>query len=543
MRLKRPTAWAFLLLGAIFAAMEAVPAFPDPDSFYHAKITLFLRNGVILHTFPWFSLTDWPTEYVDPHFLYHVLLVPFVAAFDPLVGMKVSAVVFALVACAAFHSFLKWLRAPWPVLLTLAAVLSPALLNRLAFPRAISLSLALFTAIVWAVLARRPRLAFVFSAAFVWLYHGWPTALLVLLAAGVAEIVARHVTRRNMGAEERGPRRTEREPESNEGRSEYGGVFRSWGPIFRVGIAVAAGLALGIVTHPYFPEILSFSVVDIFRIGIVNEGARISVGAEWQPASWWDLAAACWPAYLSLAVGIAAFLRFATRPGNSLSRDAMARVMACLFLAAGFTALTLKSGRYVEYAVPCVVFAAGALLAVSRTVIENEWLPALRARFQASFHGTRAAIAVLAATVAISTVGSQIAFAWGRTHWQASRYAFATDWIRANVPADEVIFHNVWDVSSVLFYLDDTHRYLVGLDPTFFYATRPERYAEWVDLTRAQNTDASKILSDFGARTVLIDERSPYANAFAAALDASGLFHEVARGGAGRLYSCLPDCE
>lgn len=518
--------------------------FPDPDSFYHAKIALFLKNGVILHAFPWFRFTTWPAEYVDAHFLYHVLLIPFVAAFDPMVGMKVAALVFGLIACAAVYGFLKWLRAPWPTALTLAAMLSPAFLNRIAFPRAISLSVALFTAITWAVLAKRPRVALILSALFVWLYHGWPTALLVLLAAGVAEIVAWRMTksRQTMGAEGQVPYRAEREAGARPDRVSTVGWPAAWGSIFRVGIAVMAGLALGIVTNPYFPELLSFSVVDIFKIGVVNQGYKISVGSEWRPATWFDLAATCGPAFFALLLSIGAFLHHAIAQRRVPSREEIFRVMACLFLAAGFTALTLKSGRYVEYAVPCLVFAAGALLSASRETVENEWVPAVR-----QWLGLRRARRVLAAiavsVVLVSLVAAQIEFVWNRKNYRAEQYAFATEWISANVPADETVFTNTWDVSSILFYLDDTHRYLVGLDPTFMYDPNPELYARWLDIVSGRNADETHIPYYFQSRTVLIDGRDPRADTFAAALQASGLFHEVAKQDTVRLYSCLPDCQ
>lgn len=515
---RRSAGWAFLLVAVVLAAMSAAPAFPDPDSFYHAKIALFLRNGVILHTFPWFALTDWPTAYVDPHFLYHVLLVPFVTAFAPLAGMKVSAVVFGIVAFAAFRAFLNWLRAPYPTALALAAVLSPALLDRLSFPRAISLSLALFTAIAWAVLAKRPRLAFAFSALFVWLYHGWPTALLVLLAAGVAEIVAWHTMR-------------SRPDTGTKGQAPY-----------RVWVAVVAGLAFGIVTNPYFPELLSFSVVDIFKIGVVNQGYKISVGAEWQPASWWSLAATCWPAFLAWALSVGTFLRHATERRGTLSRDEVARIMATTFLAAGFVLLTLKSGRYVEYAVPCAVFAAGTLLAASRKTLESELVPAAR-RWIAAGRFRGRALAALVTLVVLSILGTQIQLAWTRTRYRADQYAFAVDWIRANVPADEVVFANTWDVGSVLFYLDDAHRSIVGLDPTFFYDADPELYARWLALVNGADPDVSRIPSSFRARTVLVDERHPRAAAFESSLTSQN-FAEVAAGDRMRLYSCIPnDCQ
>src|SRR3989338_11569967 len=78
---------------SLFFWLQSSPTLADPDSFYHAKIGIFLSRGTILHEFPWLQYTTLNQSFVDHHFLYHVFLIPFVTLFpDPLAGLKFSAI-------------------------------------------------------------------------------------------------------------------------------------------------------------------------------------------------------------------------------------------------------------------------------------------------------------------------------------------------------------------------------------------------------------------------------------------------------------------
>src|SRR3989338_1290856 len=85
--------FAMAAFGLIFfGALEWSRIFADPDSFYHAKMaSLMLKQGVVKN-FPWLVFTDLPQIYTDHHFLYHLLLIPFVWKINPLVGIKIATV-------------------------------------------------------------------------------------------------------------------------------------------------------------------------------------------------------------------------------------------------------------------------------------------------------------------------------------------------------------------------------------------------------------------------------------------------------------------
>ena len=84
----------FSISFVVLLVLQAAPVFADPDSFYHAKMALLIRDQGVIHTFPWLDLTVLGQHYTDQHFLYHVLLIPFVTWFPPLVGLKLATVFF-----------------------------------------------------------------------------------------------------------------------------------------------------------------------------------------------------------------------------------------------------------------------------------------------------------------------------------------------------------------------------------------------------------------------------------------------------------------
>jgi hypothetical protein len=97
----------FVLSFALFLLYQANSVFADPDSFYHVKMALLMRDQGTIHNFPWLGLTTLGQHYTDQHYLYHVLLIPFVTALPPLIGMKLATVFFAAAFMTTFYWFLR----------------------------------------------------------------------------------------------------------------------------------------------------------------------------------------------------------------------------------------------------------------------------------------------------------------------------------------------------------------------------------------------------------------------------------------------------
>ena len=474
--MKRLLPWiVFAAILIMLIVVEARPAFPDPDSFYHAKMALMIRDQGFVHEFPWLRETVLAEHYVDHHLLYHILLIPFVSFATPLVGMKISAVVFALLAFYVLYRVLKEVKAPRPEWLTLAAALSVSFFHRMSLPRAPSLSVAFLFLGVWAMLRRKHSLTFIIAALFVWLYNGWPLLIAAFLCVALAEVLAGHLLKEKMFT------------------------------IVKTGAALLAGLVAGLVINPYFPTNIQFDILHIVKIGLANYAPNVPVGQEWGGANLPRLVSQNILTVLPLVLSICLLIPAAAARPVRLTRDHIAAVFTFTLMTAGFFLMTLKSTRYSEYLIPVMVLATGSVLAIIWPFIKEELYPEFRRWFAPRVLRAGLALGTAMAVFFLFVVNTvQTAIPSGS--FQRTHYEGATNWLRANVPPGAIIFHNTWDSSMVLFYLDDTHYYLIGLDPRFMYDKSPERYQVWEDIVSGKG-ELNKIDSAFGSQVVFIDKR------------------------------------
>ena len=77
-----------------------------------------------------------------------------------------------------------------------------------------------------------------------------------------------------------------------------------------------------------------------------------------------------------------------------------------------------------------------------------------------------------------------------------------------NIPAGERIFNCNWDDFPKLFFLDQKHSYVYGLDPNYLYTQNPDLYKQLQDITNAKVDDAGPIIREkFGARFIFADAK------------------------------------
>jgi hypothetical protein len=501
------TLTVFGFIAALLIIFESRPQFPDPDSFYHAKMALMLRDDGFIKTFPWLQWTDLKNVFVNPHLLYHLFLIPFVTIFPPPIGMKISAVIFGLAAFLAIYLFVKSLNTPHPWLFPLAAAMSPGFLYRMALPRAPALSVAVLLAATWAIIKEKNKTLFLLTTIFVWLYHGWPVIFLSLGAWLIATALTETINHR-----------------WKEKLKISARIFwqkkKTWLSIF-------GGVIAGLIINPYFPQNLKFSVLDIFKIGIINYQSVISVGQEWYPLPLSDLIFDGFPALLLCGLCLFFFIPGLLKEKKIPDAKKMTEIFAFLFLAGGYTVLCFKARRFKEYSIPFVILEAAVLF----PFVWNYWLKEWQAKIKIIFEQTRRRKIVFRGLLTVIILGMvagaiKTVVIKDDDYYQAKQYQIATDWIKENVPTGETIFHNVWDFSLILFYLDDTHNYLVGLDPSFMYDYDPAGYELWRKLGNGEDQDVSKIKNFFGARVVVIDKRSASTETFAKNLTDSGLFEK-----------------
>ena len=106
-------------------------------------------------------------------------------------------------------------------------------------------------------------------------------------------------------------------------------------------------------------------------------------------------------------------------------------------------------------------------------------------------------------------------------------YKGGMQWIKDNVRPGEIIFNTDWDDFPKMFYLDTTHAYTSGLDPTYLLDQNPELSKLYVDITLGNEKDPGPLIRDrFGARYVFSDNEEVHDNFYNAALQ-SGWFDKA----------------
>ena len=437
------------------------------DGWFHVRYATLLRAHGISRVFPWWQESFLRDRFADFNLLYHLLLIPFTLG-DEMVGARVLAVVAAAAAMVSFWALLRALRVPWPSLWAIGLIaIAPELAYRLTYSRPLVLGLAILFLGLAAVFTGRAAAAF--GLTFLYAHTHCSFHLLPALAL-------LHDAHRTL------PPGT--------------GLSAR----FRTSLAAIGGAVAGSVLTPYFPNNLSFWWTA--NVGVLKAswamGDLLRVGTEMLPA----------PADQLLLQNLGVFLLFAAALyGLTRVRTVADDTRTLLAASVGFLGLTLLSRRFVELWAPLTVLLAGSIAR------DLEALPAgvSAAAARLGRHARAARLAVGGALVVALCAGvrhtlreNQVAAA----QEEPARWRAAARWMKANVPADETIFHLGWDEFPELFFEDTTHRYLIGQDATFFWATSPERCRLWEDLAHGTVRDAwAPVRETFRCRHAFVPRR------------------------------------
>ncbi|MFH0952294.1 MAG: hypothetical protein V1838_03830 [Patescibacteria group bacterium] len=483
------------LATALFSFFQATDTFADPDSFYHAKMAVLIDQGGVVRDFPWAHFTILADNYADQHFLYHLLLVPFVKFFDPLVGIKIATVMLAVLLMGAFYYVLRSLKVRWPLLFTLLLLTINPLTFRLSLAKATSVSIILLLIGLSLIANYRWRWLAVISFLYVWLYGGFS----LLFVVATTYIVVSWLVNRY------------RHRQSSHRYLQK--VFSLLGTAFtnrrkrrlnlHLWLSVVIGIIAGIVINPYWPKNLVIYLHQLINIGIINYRNVIGVGGEWYPYGFIELVTNTVVVNILVVIALALFVIYFRKQ----SKMSITTALLWLF----FLVLTLKSRRYVEYYVPFAMLFS----AISLTDSLRDWpWPRFWKEFVKVWRHnilTKALSVILAAFVIIGlpyVIGRDI-ITERKDHengFPLSVYQKGSQWLANNSPAGSIVLHDDWDEFPVLFYHNSHNYYIVGLDPTFMYLYDEDKYWQWVDITTGQykKQTAKVIRESFNAKYIFV---------------------------------------
>ncbi|MCA1623406.1 MAG: hypothetical protein LC778_06310 [Acidobacteria bacterium] len=321
--------WVYLIFGffAIVLLMTLVQfstsaiCCGDWDGYYHIRWSSLLwenfRQGKWLPEFVWLPLTVLNAQdYADHHFLFHLLQIPFLWFFEPVMAAKIAAVFYGSLAIFSVY----WLMFRYKIdylLLWLAAVLTcaNAFFFRINMAKAPPLTIIYTIVGIYLLFERKYVWLLPLMFVFVWTYSLFP--MLFIAAIFWTIIIA-----------------------WNERKFE-------WRPL----CYTFAGMILGNVINPYFPQnfwLFYEHFITKFKVG---SDFAVSVGGEWYPYTGMELLLNFPVALAAMLIG---YILFAPKNDKLPEKSTFFLMFVTVLLAAQF-----RSKRFAEYFPPfAILFAA-----------------------------------------------------------------------------------------------------------------------------------------------------------------------------------------
>ncbi len=466
----------------------------DWDGYYHIKWSSLLwenfKQGKWLPEFVWLPLTVLNAQdYADHHFLFHLLQIPFLWFFGPVMAAKIAAVFYGSLAIFSVY----WLMFRYQVdylLLWLAALLTCAssFLFRINMAKAPPLTIIYTIIGIYLLFERKYVWLLPLMFAFVWTYSLFP---LLLFAAFFWTLIIAW----------------------NERRFE-------WRPLaYTVG-----GMLLGNLINPYFPQNLYLFWEHFITKVKVGSDFAVSIGGEWYPYSGQELLMNFPIALTAMLIG---YILFAPKNGKLPEKSTFFLMFVTVLLVSQF-----RSKRFAEYFPPfAILFAAFSWMEFFAPVFSplpedyaDDAEPVLDVDKKSAkweiydilkqgslwFLGFILVLWLIYNLRGIEFAGFKetglIATLQGNE--ANNKYKRATDWAKENIPEGERIFNCNWDDFPKLFFYDTKHNYVYGLDPNYLYTENPDLSKLIPDLTSGKIEDPAPVVREkYGARFIFTDAK------------------------------------
>ena len=422
--------WALAFVLAS-ASLQAIQTVPfDADTAYHVAVARLIAEHGVLDQFPWTPFSYLADRYADKELFFHFLLVPVSRLSYPLAAQLVGTLLGTLLL-AVFYWVLREEDVECPGLWTLAMLVSSgAFLMRFALVRPHLLSITLMMAIAWAAIHEKRRVLGLLCFLYPFCYIAWHAVLILLLLVEASRLLAQRTI-----------------------------------SVRNLGVAAGA-MALAVLAHPNFPantQVFWIANAEVLlRKAWGNEGG-FALGKELAPLGPETMLRFFASPLLVLGAALVPAIR---RRAESLSG------FAFLVGAIAFAGLTFRSQRFVEYSVP-FCFLAGA------TSLRSMRAPALLSL----------TVAMFAATLLF---GSQRLrdFPLREDLFPSER----AESIRKIVPEGAQVFTCGWELTGEMMLALPERKFLVALDPVFFWAKDADLYRTWFDAVHRSPVDLAKII-------------------------------------------------
>lgn len=496
--------FVFVLIFLFYFSLQLSPTFPDPDSFYHAKIAKLMEERGIIKDFPWLQHTVLKNYYADHHFLYHAILIPFILFLNPLVGIKLATLFLALLFLFFLYWFLKQNKVKWPLFYIIVLSINYSFALRMNLAKASSLSLILLLLAFYFIFKRKYFYLFLLSFFYVWSYGGWP---LIFLAA-IVFVAASSLLDAFIFISAK--------PNFNFKRIFKNFIITSFKEFFKkenikLLASCLAGILAGLFINPFFPQNLHFYWQQIFKIAVVNYQETIGVGAEWYGYNFFEFLGGNFIIFTLFLLGFLAlfFNFFYSLKNKKFEKDFFAKTLTFLLMSLLFLFLTIRSRRNIEYFLPLAILFSSFSLT---SFVNNFGFQKIKREILPLFRKKKLLLAViiiyfLIASLFVSVRDIIRVEKYFYSGFPAARYKGASDWLVENTPRGSIVFNGDWDDFPMLFYHNSHNYYIVGLDATFMYEYDNDLYWQWANTTlgKIDKNLYGIVKGKFGADYVFMD--------------------------------------
>jgi len=503
----------FALGFIVFLYLLIPPGILCPDSFYHTKMALMIKDQGLIQDFPWTQFTTYKDLFVDHHFVYHLFLIPFLslptpdnldtfsAELDPLIKAKLGTAFFAALVFLFIYWLCRRLKIKLPFVWTLSGFLVSYFILRLSLIRAPALSLILLILGFYFILKKKYLGLFFVYFFYVWTHGTWPLILIVAILYCLSQTVKNlTINWTNIFIE-------------NKKRLfqtiKYAFIYFFEKSNVKILSTCIMGLFLGLVINPYFPKTLPFYWFQTIKIGVLNYQNKIGVGAEWYSPDPQMLFFSVLPILILWLISLAWFIT--KQKGQNSSS------WFFVFVSTFFLLYTLKARRNIEYFVPSAIFLNGLIFTqIAKKINWGALKKHLKEFFQGPDNIFYFITTIISSILVIFFIGFYLNFSIKnlfQSYTNESRslnsLQMASHWIKTNVPSEEIIFQSNWAIFPHLFYFNTQNYYINGLDQTFMYEKDKELYQDWLDLVSYHvdpNQTAQILKEKFKASYVLVDK-------------------------------------
>lgn len=491
----------------IFLYVLTPPGIIGPDSFYHTKMALMMKQQGIIQDFPWLQFTTYKNLFVDHHFFYHLLLVPFInipspsnldplaMEIEPLIKTKLATAFFGALCFLFIFWFLKKIKAKIPFFWTSIGFFISWFLYRLSLTRAPALSIIILIMGIFAILKKRYFLLFCLSFLYVWTYGAWPLILIIVILYSLASLFEKISKQATMSFVSF--------------KIALKSLFKA--PNIKLGFSCLTGLLAGMIINPYFPKTFPFYWFQTFKIAVLNYSSKIPVGNEWYSPEINNFMISLFPLLILWLISMAWFI-FTIKQQKK-------KHWFFLLLTMFFLAYTLKSRRNIEYLVPFMIFFNAVIF--TQIIKKISWQK-ITNQLKSIFYSDQGIFYFLLISI-ISFVSIWLSIFYFNNsinklhdnyknksiplnHLQA-----VSNWLIKNTLPKEVIFHNRWDDFPELFYFNHQNYYINGLDQTFMYEFNDKTYKQWekiIGLKIAPNKTGQTIKQAFKTDYILVNKKN-----------------------------------